>query len=74
MGMNNQSVKYIFVSSIAFQGSGNENEKKNFYEHVCVYALMADSFNYYLIFLFKAPGIQLSDCPDYSSALHQVYE
>lgn len=56
MGMNNQSVVYIFVSSMFFQQSGNENEK-NFYEHVCIYTLMADSFNYYLIFLFKAPGI-----------------
>lgn len=28
MGMNNQSVVYVFVSSIFFQRSGNENEKK----------------------------------------------
>lgn len=57
MGMNNQSVVYIFVSSIFFQQSGNENEKKKLCEHVCIYALMDDSFNYSLIFLFKAPGI-----------------
>jgi len=56
MGMNNQSVVYIFDSSIFFQQSSDGSEKK-FCMRVCIYALMDDSFNYYLIFLFKAPDI-----------------
>lgn len=73
MGMNNQSVVYIFVSSVFFQQSCNGNEKK-FYVHFCIYALMVDSFDYCLIFLFKTPDIKSSDCPDSSSVFHQVYE